>query len=127
MSGRQGRANAARSTSNHTTLPPSTGSAPHRVAMRCKASLCLRCAKVYVDHWVSQVSQMLHEGVISRPIVLTVPALLRTTFSQQSPALLSPCMRCGGRGVDDCFSQVSGRTLQGGSIVVVQTHGRHGQ
>jgi hypothetical protein len=28
-----------------------------------------------VDHWVSQVSQMLHEGVSYRPIVLTVPAI----------------------------------------------------
>jgi Transposase zinc-binding domain len=34
------------------------------VSMSGKSSLCLRCAKVYVDNWVSQVSQMLHEGVI---------------------------------------------------------------
>src|SRR5712692_7211964 len=38
------------------------GEGTHRVAMSCKSSLCLRCAKVYVDNWVSQVSQMLHEG-----------------------------------------------------------------
>ena len=52
------------------------GEGTHRVAMSCKSSLCLRCAKVYVDNWVSQVSQMLHEGVIYRHIVLTVPAIL---------------------------------------------------
>jgi hypothetical protein len=103
------------------------GEGTHRVAMSCKSSLCLRCAKVYVDHWVSQVSQMLHAGVIYRHIVLTVPALLRTTFYQQSPALLSPFMRCGVRCLDDCFSRVSGRTLTGGYIVVVQPHGHHGQ
>jgi len=40
------------------------GQGKHLVAMRCKSSLCLRCAQVYVDNWVSQVSQMLHEGVI---------------------------------------------------------------
>jgi len=40
------------------------GQGTHRVAMSCKSSLCLRCAKVYVDNWVSQVSKMLHEGVI---------------------------------------------------------------
>ena len=40
------------------------GQGQHRVAMTCKSSLCLRCAKVYVDDWVSQVSRMLHEGVI---------------------------------------------------------------
>jgi hypothetical protein len=76
---------------------------------------------------VSQVSQMLHEGVIYRPIVLTMPALLRKTFYQQATAVLSPFMRCGVRCVDDCFSRVSGRPLQGGDIMVLQTHGRNGQ
>jgi len=51
----------------------------HLVAMSCKSSLCLRCAKVHVDTWVSQVSQVLHEGVIYRHIILTVPALFRPT------------------------------------------------
>jgi hypothetical protein len=51
--------------------------------MSCKSSLCLRCAKVYVDNWVSQVSTMLHEGVIYRHMVLTVPEILRKTFYQQ--------------------------------------------
>jgi hypothetical protein len=103
------------------------GQGKHLVAMSCKSSLCLRCAKVYVDNWVSQVSQMLHEGVIYRHIVLTVPALLRQTFYQQSQAVLSPFMRCGVRCLDDVFSRVSGQTLKGGSIVVIQTHGRNGQ
>jgi len=103
------------------------GQGKHRVAMSCKSSLCLRCAKVYVDNWVSQVSQMLHEGVIYRHIVLTVPAILRHTFYQQSKALLSPFMRCGVRCLDDVFSRVSGKNLKGGYIVVIQTHGRNGQ
>ena len=102
------------------------GEGTHRVAMSCKSSLCLRCAKVYVDNWVSQVSQMLHEGVIYRHIVLTVPELLRKTFYQQAEAVLSPFMRCGVRCLDDVFSRVSGRPLQGGSLVVIQTHGRNG-
>ena len=59
------------------------GQGKHLVAMSCKSSLCLRCAKVYVDNWVSQVSQVLHEGVIYRHIILTVPAMFRTTFYQQ--------------------------------------------
>jgi putative transposase/transposase-like zinc-binding protein len=103
------------------------GEGTHRVAMRCQSSLCLRCAKVSVDTWVSQVSQMLHAGVIYRHIVLTMPALLRTTFYQQSQALLSPLMRCGRRCLDDVFSQMSGRPLTGGYIMVIQTHGRNGQ
>jgi hypothetical protein len=103
------------------------GEGTHRVAMSCKSSLCLRCAKVYVDTWVSQVSHILHEGVISRHIVLTVPAMLRQTFYQQATAVLSPCMRCGVRCLDDVVSRVSGTALKGGSIVVIQTHGRNGQ
>ena len=103
------------------------GEGTHRVAMSCKSSLCLRCAKVYVDHWVSQVSQMLHEGVIYRHIGLTVPEMLRQTFYQQAKAVLSPFMRCGVRCLDDVFSRVGGRTLQGSYIVVIQTHGRNGQ
>jgi len=103
------------------------GEGTHRVAMSCKSSLCLRCAQVYVDHWVSQVSQMLHEGVIYRHIVLTVPEILRKTFYQQAQAVLSPFMRCGVRCLDDVYSRVSGRTLKGGYILVIQTHGRNGQ
>jgi hypothetical protein len=103
------------------------GHGQHCGAMSCKSSLCLRCAKVYVDNWVSQVSTMLHEGVIYRHIVLTVPELLRQTFYQQPKAVLSPFMRCGVKCLDDVFSRVSGRILQGGYIVVIQTHGRNGQ
>ena len=71
------------------------GQGKHLVAMSCQSSLCLRCAKVYVDNWVSQVSRRLHEGVISRHIILTVPAMFRTTFYQNAAGVLRACMRCG--------------------------------
>src|SRR6058998_1958522 len=103
------------------------GQGKHRVAMSCKSSLCLRCAKVYVDNWVAQVGKMLHDGVIYRHIVLTVPEVLRTPFYQHAEALLSPFMQCGVKCLDDFFRTVSGKALKGGYIVVVQTHGRHGQ
>src|SRR5256886_9616473 len=76
------------------------GQGTHRVAMSCKSSLCLRCAKVHVDNWVSQVSQVLHEGVIYRHIILTVPGLFRTTFYQHPAAVLRPFMRRGVQGLD---------------------------
>ncbi len=103
------------------------GQGKHLVSMRCKSSLCLRCAKVYVDNWVAQVSKTLHEGVIYRHIVLTVPAVLRTSFYRNAQVLLSPFMPCGVHCLDDVFRRLSGRPLTGGSTVVVQTHGRHGQ
>jgi hypothetical protein len=40
------------------------------ISMSCKSSLCLRCSKVYVDNWVSQVSKMLHPGLFYRHIVV---------------------------------------------------------
>jgi hypothetical protein len=103
------------------------GQGQHLVAMSCKSSLCLRCAKVYVDNWVSQVSQVLHEGVIYRHIILTVPALFRTTFYQNAAVVLSALMRCGAQGLDDFYSTVRGRSLKGGYITVLHTHGRNGQ
>jgi hypothetical protein len=103
------------------------GQGKHRVAMSCKSSLCLRCAKVHVDNWVSQVSKALHEGVIYRHIILTVPAMFRVTFYQNATLLLSGLMRCGAQCLDDFYSEVKGKALRGGYIVVLHTHGRNGQ
>src|SRR6266436_8521933 len=102
------------------------GQGTHRVAMRCQSSLCLRCAKVHVDTWVSQVSTMLHEGVIYRHIILTVPAMFRTTFYHNAAVVLSALMRCGVQCLDDFLSEVRGKALKGGYIVVLHTHGRNG-
>jgi len=102
------------------------GQGEHVVAMSGQSSLCLRCAKVYTDHWVSQVSTVLHEGVISRPLILTVPALLRPPFSQNATVVLSALMRCGAQCLDAFYSPIKGKTLHGGSIIVLHTHGRNG-
>jgi hypothetical protein len=103
------------------------GQGKHLVAMSCKSSLCLRCAKVHVDNWVSQVSQVLHAGVIYRHIILTVPAMFRTTFYQHAAVVLRAFMRCGAQCLDDFYSEVRGKALRGGYIVVLHTHGRNGQ
>jgi hypothetical protein len=103
------------------------GQGNHVVSMSCKSSLCLRCATVYADNWVSQVSKALHEGVIYRHIILTVPALLRTTFYHNAHVLLSALMRCGAQCLDEVWSVVCDKVVQSGSIVVLHTHGRNGQ
>ena len=103
------------------------GEGTPRVAMSCKSSLCLRCAKVSVDNWVSHVSKVLHAGVIYRPIILTVPAMFRTTFYQNAAIVLSAFMRCGVQCLDDFYSNVRGKALRGGYITVLHTHGRNGQ
>jgi Putative transposase/Transposase zinc-binding domain len=102
------------------------GQGTHLVAMSCKSSLCLRCAKVSVDNWVSQVSRVLHEGVIYRHIILTVPAMFRTTFYQNAAEVLSAFIRCGAQCLDDFYSTVRGKALRGGYITVLHTHGRNG-
>src|SRR5947209_7870402 len=103
------------------------GQGKHLVAMSCKSSLCLRCAKVAVDNWVSQVSRVLHEGVIYRHSILTVPAMFRTTFYQNAAVVLRALIRCGAQCLDDFYSTVKGKALKGGSITVLHTHGRNGQ
>jgi hypothetical protein len=103
------------------------GQGKHLVAMSCKSSLCLRCAKVHVDNWVSQVGKALHEGVLYRHIILTVPAMFRTTFYQNAAVVLSAFIRCGAQCLDDFYSTVRGKALKGGSITVLHTHGRNGQ
>jgi Putative transposase/Transposase zinc-binding domain len=103
------------------------GQGKHLVAMSCKSSLCLRGAKVYADNWGDQVSKVLHEGVIYRHIILTVPAMFRTTFYQHAAVVLSAFMRCGRQCLDDFYSTVKGKALKGGYIMVLHTHGRNGQ
>lgn len=103
------------------------GQGKHLVSMSCQSSLCLRCAKVYTDDWVSQVSKVLHEGALYRHIILTVPAMFRPTFYQNAAVVLSAFMRCGVQCLDDFYSTVKGKPLKGGSIVVLHTHGRTGQ
>ena len=103
------------------------GQGQHLVAMSCKSSLCLRCAKVYTDNWVSQVSKVLHEGVIYRHIILTGPAMFRTSFYQNAAGLLSAFMRGGAQCLDDVYSTVQGKALTGGYITDLHTHGRNGQ
>jgi hypothetical protein len=95
--------------------------------MSCTSVLGLRCAKGHVDNWGSQVSQALHAGVIYRHIILTVPAMFRTTFYQHAAGVLSAFMRCGAQCLEDFYSPVRGKALRGGYITVLHTQGRNGQ
>src|SRR5215470_12629247 len=79
------------------------GQGTHVVALSCKSSRCLRCAKVYVDNWVSQVSHVLHEGGIYRHIILTVPAMFRTTFYQNAAGVLSAFRYLAEQFEENCY------------------------
>jgi hypothetical protein len=69
---------------------------------------------------------MLHEGVLYRHSILTVPALFRTTFYHNAAVLWRAWMRCGVQCLDDCYSEGRGQVLKGGSMVVLHTPGRKG-
>jgi hypothetical protein len=77
--------------------------------------------------WVNQVSKALHEGVIYRHIILTVPAMFRTPFYRNAAVVRSAFMRCGRQCLNDFYSEVRGKALRGGYIMVLHTHGRYGQ
>jgi Transposase zinc-binding domain/Putative transposase len=102
------------------------GQGQHLVSMSWKSSLCVRCAKVSTDNWGSPVSQVLHVGGIDRHIILTVPAMCRTTFDQNAAVVLSAFMRCGAQCLADFYSPIKGKTLRGGDSTVLHTHGRNG-
>lgn len=108
---------------------PHCGHDIRRVPFSCKSCFCLSCSKKYVDDFVSQVSCMLHPGVIYRHIVLTIPEQLRQKFYKQRHTgdLLSAFMKCGYECLEDVISTVKRKELKIGCIVVVQTHGRSGR
>jgi hypothetical protein len=65
--------------------------------------------------------------VIYRHIILTVPAMFRTTLYHNAEVVLNAFMRCGAQCLDDFYGTVRGKALKGGSITVLHTHGRNGQ
>jgi hypothetical protein len=103
------------------------GAGTHRVAMRCPSSRCVRGATGSGAHWGSPGSQGLHEGGISRPLILTVPAMCRPTFDQNAAVVLSAFRRGGGPCLEECSRDVRGQALRGGSSTVRHPHGRQGQ
>ena len=100
-----------------------------RVCFSCKSCFCLSCAKVYADNMVSQVSKMLHPGVVYRHCILTVPEQLRQVFydNRHDGELLSRFMRIGYQCLEDVVSTVKRAGIKIGAIMVVQTHGRSGR
>lgn len=107
---------------------PHCGHDIRRVAFSCKSCFCLSCSKKYIDDFVSNVSGMLHPGIIYRHIVLTIPEQLRQKFyhERHDSELFSKLMKCGYECLEDAISTAKRKDLKIGCIVVIQTHGRSG-
>lgn len=97
----------------------------HRVAFTCKSCFCLSCAKPYTDRWVDFISRRLLPGVTYRHIVLTTPEFIRKWFYWH-PEILSPFIQAGQACLLDVFKTCTGKDLDIGSIIVLQTGGRSG-
>lgn len=97
----------------------------HTVAMTCKSTFCLACAKPYTDKWIEFIGRRLIPGVVYRHTVLTVPDFLRIYFYRDR-SLLSPFMKLAQECLKDVFKTAFGVELDIGLIVVLQTFGRPG-
>jgi len=96
-----------------------------RIAFTCKSCFCLSCATVYTDHWADFIGRRLLPGITYRHVVLTMPEYLRIWFFR-NPALLSPLMRTGHACLKDILETYSGKKLDIGTVIVLQTAGRSG-
>ena len=97
----------------------------HQVAMSCKSSFCLSCAKPYTDRWVEFIGRRLIPGVTYRHVVLTVPDFLQIHF-YRNRELLGPFMQLAMPCLKDVFKTAFGIQLDIGLVVVLQTFGRPG-
>ncbi|MBI4333963.1 MAG: transposase [Chloroflexi bacterium] len=95
------------------------------VAFSCKSCFCLSCCKVYIDQWVSHISQALYEGVTYRHVILTTPEDLRVYFYQDRD-LLEDLMKCGVAMLTEAMREVKKAEIDVGYVVVLQTAGRSG-
>jgi hypothetical protein len=97
-----------------------------RIAFTCKSSFCLSCAQPRMSQWVDFIGRRLFPGVTYRHFVLTTPKFLRRWF-YLCPDLLSQLMRRGCACLQDIFRTTTGRPLDIGCVVVLQTFGRSGE
>jgi len=96
-----------------------------RIAFTCKSCFCLSCGKVYTDRWADFIGRRLLPGVTYRHVVLTMPDFLHVWF-RRNPELLSQLMRAANACLEDILKTCSGKKLNIGNIIVLQTAGRSG-
>jgi hypothetical protein len=100
----------------------------HRVGMTCKCSLCLSCGRVKSEKFVYSVMNKLHDGVIYRHLILTMPDQLIPFFYKyrHSKDLFNEFYKVGFEYIQDVFQTVTKKKIKCGAIVVLHTTGRKG-
>ena len=56
------------------------GESKHLVAFSCKTKFCLRCGRVNAENFVKEVMAKLHQGIVYRHLILTIPDQLKSIF-----------------------------------------------
>jgi hypothetical protein len=97
-----------------------------RIAFTCKSSFCLSCAQPRMSQWSDFIGRRLFPEVTYRHFVLTTPDFLRPWF-YRCPDLLSELMRRGYACLQDIFRTTTGKSLDIGCVMVLQTFGRSGE
>jgi len=97
-----------------------------RIAFTCKSCFCLSCAQPRMAQWSDFIGRRLLPGVTYRHFVLTTPDFIRHWFYQCSD-LLSQLMRTGYACLQDIFQTSTGKPLDIGCAMVLQTYGRSGE
>jgi hypothetical protein len=97
-----------------------------RIGFTCKSSFCLGCAQPRMSQWADFIGRRLLPGVTYRHFILTTPDFLRDYF-YQSPDLLSKLMQRGYACLLDIFQTTTGKPLDIGCAMVLQTYGRSGE
>ena len=97
-----------------------------RIAFTCKSSFCLSCAQPRMSQWADFIGRRLFPGVTYRHFILTTPKFLRHWF-YLCPDLLSEFMRRGYACLQDIFRTTTGKPLDIGCVMVLQTFGRSGE
>jgi len=97
-----------------------------RIAFTCKSSFCLSCAQPRMSQWADFIGRRLFPGVTYRHFILTTPKFLRHWF-YLCPDLLSELMRRGHACLEDIFRTTTGKPLDIGCVMVLQTFGRSGE
>jgi hypothetical protein len=97
-----------------------------RIAFTCKSSFCLSCAQPRMSQWADFIGRRLFPGVTYRHFILTTPKFLRHWF-YLCPDLLSELMRRGHACLKDIFRTTTGKPLDIGCVMVLQTFGRSGE
>lgn len=94
-----------------------------KVPFSCKSRFCLRCAKVYIDNWVSKMKETIFAKINHRHIILTVPGSLWKYFHNQD--MLKLLADCGVRLIEEVSSIcLKGKEIELGIILIIQTAGR---